>query len=231
MPLNPFLYGDNEMKERFVLSRLYLTLFVGFMFVALFTMTYTQGAVEGTALTVYEVTIRQMLFGLVGFTILFMSVLGGKLVFDWTNRKEPEPFDLRRGWLIWGLLAMVGARVAGAIISPVSMSSVGFLSGTVALTSAVFEEPIFCGIGLMFYSILLKAFRGNERNAMLGSTAVVAVLFAMIHIGVYGLALPTIIYLMVGRVIYNLVFLKTRTILAPAIAHLGHNFLIAFLGV
>lgn len=219
------------MKEKFVLSRLYLTLFVGFMFVALFTMTYTQGAVEGTTLTVYEITIRQILFALVGFTILFMSVMGGKMVFDWSNRKEPDPLDSDRGWLIWGLIAMVGARVMGALTTAVPLSSIGFLSGTIALSSAVFEEPIFCGIGLMFYSILLKVFRGNERNAIAGSTLVVAVLFAMIHIGVYGLAAPTIIYLMVGRIVYNLAFLKTRTILTPAVAHLGHNFMIAFLGV
>lgn len=219
------------MSGKFIISRMYLTLFVGFLFVALFTLTYTQGAVEGTALTVQEVTMRQIMFGLVGFTILFMSVMGGTAVLDWKNRQEPDPMDMDRGWLVWGFLAMVGARIGGAIVTTIPMSTIGFLNGTIALTSAVFEEPIFCGLGLMFYSILLKFFRGNERLAIFGSTAIVAVMFAMIHIGVYGLDFTAMIYLVVGRVVYNLAFLKTRTILTPAIAHIGHNFLIAFLGV
>lgn len=219
------------MKGKFILSRLYLTLFVGFLFVALFTLTYTQGAVEGTTLTVYEIATRQILFGLVGFTILFMSVMGGTMIFDWKNKQEPDPMNMDRGWMVWGLFAMMGARIGGALVTAIPMSSIGFLNGTIALTSAVFEEPIFCGIGLMFYSIFLKFFKGNEELAILGSTGIVAGMFAVIHIGVYGLSFGVMMYLVIGRIVYNYVFLRTRTILAPAFAHLGHNFLIAFLGV
>lgn len=224
---------NNQLKEKFVLSRLYLTLFVGFLFVALFTMTYTQGAVEGIELTIQEVTMRQILFALVGFTILFLSVMGGSLIFDWHNKHEPHPFDDDRGWATYGIIAMVGARIAGSIATAnlVSLSSIGFLNGSIALTSAIFEEPIFCGIGLLFYAIFLRLFKGNKTLAMTGSTAVVAVLFASIHIGVYGLAIGAMLYLLVGRIVYNLAFLKTRTILTPVVAHVGHNFLIAFLGV
>jgi membrane protease YdiL (CAAX protease family) len=222
---------NNKQNERFVLSRLYITLFVGFLFVALFTLTYTQQAVEGITLTVYEVATRQIMFAMVGFSILMMSVLGGAMVFDWKNRYEPDPMDEERGWMIYGLFALVGARVAGAILTAVPMSAIGFLSGSVALTSAIFEEPIFCGIGLMFYSIFLRLLKRKEMPAIIGSTVVVAGLFAMIHIGVYGLSLAAMLYLMVGRIVYNLAFLKTRTILTPTFAHVGHNFLVAFLGV
>lgn len=223
--------GQNKLNDKFVLSRLYITLFVGFLFAALFTITYTQSAVEGVSLTLYEIAQRQIIFALVGFTILFMSIMGGMLKFDWSNTQEPEPFDEERGWGLYGLIALFGARVAGGLVTSIPLSSIGFLNGTIALTSAIFEEPIFCGMGLMFYAIFYKVFRGNKQYAMMASTGLVALLFAAIHIGVYGLSIPVMLYLMVGRIVYNLAFLKTRTLLTPTVAHAGHNFLVAFLGV
>lgn len=222
---------SNKLKDRFVLSRMYLTLFVGFLFAALFTLTYTQFATGGIEQQIYEITIRQILFAIAGFTILSLSIKGKILIFDWHNRYEPSPMDEERGWLLWGLIALFGARVAGGIVSAVPLSAITFLSGSIALTSAVFEEPIFCGLGLMFYVIFLKVFRGNKVIAATGSTLIVAVLFAMIHIGVYGIAWGVMLYLMVGRIVYNLVFLKTRTILTPTFSHFGHNFMVSFLGI
>lgn len=223
--------SDKQLRNKFVLSRMYLTLFVGFLFAALFTLTYTQFAVGGIPQAIYEITIRQILFALVGFTILFLSVKGGVLIFDWYNRHEPSPMDEERGWLIYGLIALFGARVLGGLVTAIPLSTITFLSGSIALTSAIFEEPIFCGIGLMFYVIFLKIFRGNVIFAAVVSTLIVAVLFAAIHIGVYGLSIAVMLYLVVGRIIYNFVFLKTRTMLTSTGAHLGHNFLVAFLGV
>lgn len=206
-------------------------MFVGFLFTSLFTMTYTQSAIEGVSLSLYEITQRQIVFALVGFTILFMSIMGGTLVFDWQNQREPEPFDDERGWGLYGILALMGARIAGGAVTAIPLSSIGFLNGTIALTSAIFEEPIFCGMGLMFYAIFLKVFRGKKTEAMMSSTLLVAGLFAIIHVGVYGLSIPVMLYLMVGRIVYNLAFLKTRTLLTSTVAHLGHNFLVAYLGV
>lgn len=223
--------GNNRLKDKFVLSRMFLTLFVGFLFAALFTLTYTQGAVEGVMLTVQEIVTRQILFALVGFTILLLSVFGGSLIFDWKNKHEPDPMDEDRGWLLYGTVAMFGARIAGSLVTAVPLSTVGFLSGSIALTSAIFEEPIFCGIGLMFYAIFFKVFKGNKQFAIIGSTAIVATAFAIIHIGTYGLSIPVMLYLLVGRIIYHLAFIKTRTILTPTFAHVGHNFLVSFLGV
>lgn len=225
--------GNKAMSEKFVLSRLYLTLFVGFLFVALFTMTYTQSAVEGVTLTIYEIAMRQIIFALVGFTILLMSFFGGVLIFDWNNKHEPELLDEDRGWLLYGFIAMAGARLLGGAVTAIPLSSIGFLNGTIALTSAIFEEPIFCGIGLMLYVIFLKSklFRGNKNYAMIGSTALVTVMFAFIHVGFYGLSLPVMLYLMVGRIVYNLAFLKTRTLLTSTVAHTSHNFIVAYMGV
>ena len=222
---------SNTKTNKFVLSRMYLTLFFGFVFVALLTLTYTQGAVEGTQLTIYEITIRQLLFAMVGFMVLIISWMGGNLIIDKNNKHEPEPTDFERGWVVWGLFALVGARVAGMLTSIVPLSSIGWLSGTIALTSAILEEPIFCGMGLMFYFILLKLPNSSELTAMIGSTLLTAVAFAMIHIGAYGLSIPVMLYLVAGRIIYNFVFLKTRTLLTSTFAHIGHNFMIAFLGV
>ena len=221
----------NNKSDKFVLSRMYLTLFFGFVFVALLTLTYTQRAVEGTALTIYEVTIRQLLFAMVGFMVLIISWMGGNLIIDKNNKHEPKPFDYDRGWLIWGLLALVGARVGGIMVSIVPFSSTGWLSGTVALTSAILEEPIFCGMGLMFYVIIKKFPNTTEFMAIVGSTLLVAIAFAMIHIGAYGLSIPVMLYLVAGRIVYNLAFLKTRTLLTSTAAHICHNFMTAFLGV
>ena len=171
------------------------------------------------------------MFALIGFTILLLSVKGGVMVFDWYNRYEPNPMDEERGWLLYGLIALFGARVAGGLVTAIPLSTVTLLSGSIALTSSVFEEPIFCGMGLMFYVIFLKVFRSNTIIAAIVSTFIVAMLFAMIHIGVYGLSIAAMLYLVVGRVIYNLVFLKTRTILTPTLAHFGHNFMVAFMGI
>lgn len=222
---------NNKIKDKFVLSRMYLTLFFGFVFVALLTMTYTQGAVEGTQLTIYEVTVRQLLFAMVGFMVLIISWMGGNLIIDKNNTHEPEPLDFERGWLVWGLFALVGARIAGMFVSFIPLSSVGWLNGTVSLTSAILEEPIFCGMGLMFYVILKKLPNSTELTAIIGSTLMIAVAFALIHVGAFGLSIPVMLYLVAGRVVYNFVFLKTRTLLTSTTAHLGHNFIVTFLGV
>jgi membrane protease YdiL (CAAX protease family) len=86
-------------------------------------------------------------------------------------------------------------------------------------------------MGLMFYIIIKKLPNSNENMAIVGSTLTVSIMFAAIHIGVYGLSIPTMLYLVVGRAIYNLVFLKTRTMLTSTVAHLGHNFLVSFMGI
>ncbi|MFW9890064.1 MAG: type II CAAX prenyl endopeptidase Rce1 family protein [Candidatus Thorarchaeota archaeon] len=228
---------SNTKHEKFIFSRMYLTLFVGFLFAAIFAMTYTQGAVEGTLYSVQQVTMRQLMFALVGFSILFLSILGGTMRFDWNNRYEPDPMDEERGWLLYGIIALAGARVVGGFVTMIPLSSIGLLSGSVALTSAIFEEPIFCGIGLLFYSILFSFYirrtsvKTAKRNANIGSTVVVCFLFAIIHLGVYGISILVMIYLMIGRAIYNLSFLITGTMLTPTVAHVGHNFLVGFLGV
>lgn len=213
------------------MSRMYLTLFTGFMFVGLFTLTYTQSADSGIMQTIYEITIRQILFAIVGFIFLFLSVKGGVMVFDWYNRHEPTPMDEERGWVLYGLLALFGARVIGGFVLLVPLSAITALNVSIALTSAVFEEPIFCGLGLVFYVIFLQVFRGNQILAAIVSTLIVAVLFAAIHIGIYGLSTTILPYLVVGRIIYNFAFLKTRTMLTTTFAHFGHNLMVTFLGV
>lgn len=218
------------MSDRFIISRQYITLVVGFLFIAIFTLTLTQTYGSGVELSIYEIAVRQLLFGLVGVMILFMSVMGGQAVLDWKNRLEPSPFDFDRGWLVWGLIGTISARIVGSLVSAIQLSAITFINSTIALTSAVFEEPLFCGLGLLFYSILDKFTRHNVMISVIGSTSIVAFMFAIIHIGVYGLSIPIMLFLAVGRVAFNLVFLKTRTMMAPTVAHILFNSMV-LLGV
>lgn len=219
-----------SLKNRFVVSRMYLTLYVGFIFAAIFLMTYTQSQETATQQLMYDITIRQILFAIIGFMFMLMLVRANAVVFDWNNRYEPEALDVDRGWLLYGGIGMMGARVLGGLVSVVSASSIILLNLTISLNSAIFEELIFCPLGLLFYIIFKKLFK-DEFKSIVASTLLVAVLFAIIHVGVYGVSLAAMLYLVIGRGVYNIVFLKTRTFMTTTVAHVGHNFLVSFLGV
>jgi len=223
-------------KNKFIFSRMYITLFVGFLIGSLFLMTASQVQDTEIIQQVYNITIRQVLYAFVGFTIISLGILGKEIKFDWHNRYEPEPLDEERGWLLYGLFALFGARILGGIVTSVPMDSIYNISSiklynlSIALTSAIFEELIFCGLSLLLFVILKKILR-DEFKAIIGSTLIVAALFALFHVGVLGYALPSMLYLSAGRIVYTFVFLKTRTMLTSTFAHLGHNFLVVFMGI
>lgn len=223
-------------KNKFILSKMYITLFVGFLIGSLFLMTSSQVQDTDILQQVYAITIRQVLYAFVGFTIMIIGVLGKEVIFDWHNRYEPDPLDDERGWLLYGLLALFGARILGGLVTSIPMDSIYNISTnklynlSIALTSAIFEEWIFCGLSIFLFVIIKKILK-DEFKSIIISTAIVAGLFALFHVGVLGFTLPAMLYLGAGRVVYTYVFLKTRTLLTSTFAHLGHNFLVVFMGV
>ena len=199
-------------------------------------MTATQVQDTEILQLVNAITIRQLLYAFVGFIIIIFGVFGKEIIFDWQNKYEPEPLDDERGWLLYGVLALFGARILGGLVTSIPMSSIYDISSVklyntaIALTSAIFEEWIFCGLSILIFVILKKILR-DEFKAIIFSTIIVASLFALFHVGVLGFTLPAMLYLASGRMVYTYVFLKTRTFLTSTVAHLGHNFLVVFMGV
>ena len=208
---------------KFIVSRMYMTLFIGFVSMILVTMAIAQRGMD----EIYRIANFQILFAVVGFMLIFMFIVSGEVIFDKKNIYEPDALDPKRGWLLYGLLGMAVARILGAFIvrGGTLFSSIWFDNLIIVSTSAVFEEPFFCALGLLFY-LVFKKYIKDENIAILLSSLPVAAIFAAIHLGVYNLSWDTMLVLAIARVVFNMVFLKTRTLLAPTTAHLFHNFLI-----
>jgi membrane protease YdiL (CAAX protease family) len=105
----------------------------------------------------------------------------------------------------------------------------------IAITAAVMEEALysFALTTFFFIAILYMVVKAVGRYtmveynaAMIMASVIVGVLFVLIHVGVYGFEPVIVIQLFVNRMIYAIVYIKTRNLTVPTALHLLHNFMV-----
>jgi len=108
--------------------------------------------------------------------------------------------------------------------------------GDSVINAGIVEEAVYSlGFTIMFLRVfksILIPFAGVgssriilENIAIILAATIVSVLFAIIHLGAYGVNMQIMVLLAVNRFIYAIAFMKTRNIMVPTALHIFHNLL------
>lgn len=218
---------------------------MGFIFVAFMSalMTFTMYQNDTAQTNNVNVAVYQsiMLFGglMIGFVVSMTSKgLGmtfGAATWENMSRFFKYVFIMSIALIVINrmLVSVVSQMSVLEIISglpDVEMASFSMMTNAV-LTAAIVEEAIFAfAFGIFFYkfcSYIIKGIFGDgfiqDNMASLIAAVIVGFFFFAIHIGRYGYD-PTIgTVLAVNRIIYNLIFYRTRDFKIPMALHLVNN--------
>jgi len=232
--------NTNIGKGAFVVGIVFMILFMVAVMASVLTLTTLQ-ATKGAA---YDAAIMQLMTGFGGLGVgAFLSMIGIVKV-----KKEETYEDLwswNRGWIVWGIIGFTGARLANAIFQTGYTATALNLSWeetlNIVVSAGVFEEALFAlGFTTLIYLALKQGLEwklipqfGRETTEwiiILITCVVVSILFGQMHIGAQ-YTQSQLMYTMIARFVYTLVYLKSRNIMAPVSAHCFNNYLLFVFGV
>jgi len=216
-------------KDTYTVDMVFVLLVVAAIFVNVLTLTTLQTE-QGF---LYNVSILEMMLGLGGLVLVGLLFGIGKLQFSISNWNETQR------WMTWGAIGFIAARFAAAFLTQSATSTeIIYNNLTIVITSAIFEEALFVSMALLIYMAMNTSMMATMRPifgdefarflAIITTALMTAVMFAAIHIGVYGTDMDIMLALTVARFIYTIVFLYSRNFMSSTFAHLVHNISVWF---
>lgn len=177
----------------------------------------------------FDISMLQLIMGLAGIAlVLFLApIIKLQLIPDWESVK---------GWITYGILGFIIARFALVILGLIQnlSSAIQYNNLTIVLTSAVFEEALFLPIAAILFYVFKETFEqmvaplvGKDiahALAIISTALFTGVIFAALHIGVYGTDYGIMLSLTAARFVYTVIFLISRNFMASTFAHMFHNF-------
>jgi len=217
--------------------------FVGFdwfmlFFAAVFSAVVVTTMYQTTSAELVDIAVYQLILGMAGVMMgttinIRKTALTSGIRVGMPNRKDGEEVFL---YVTGGFIAL---EVFNRTTSMVQFNAwSGFAiepAMNIAITAAVMEEALYSFALTTFFFIailymivkVMRRYTMVEYNAaMIMASIIVGIFFVLIHVGVYGFEPIIVIQLFVNRMIYAIVYIKTRNLTVPTALHLLHNFMI-----
>lgn len=232
--------GRDIGKGSFVVGIVFLILFMTATITAVLTLT----ALQVTGGAAYDAAMIQLLTGFGGLGVgAFLSFTGVVVIRRYETYEDLWSWD--RGWVIWGIIGFTGARLVNTLFQisyiPITLNLSWQETLNIVLSAAVFEEALFslAFSTLLFIALkqalsykLVPQFGADMANWIIIVLAsfVVSLIFMQLHVGA-GLSPAHLSYTFIARFVYNLVYLRSRNIMAPVGAHMLNNYLLFVFGI
>lgn len=200
-----------------------------FFFVGVISCVLTLTTLQSEQGFLFDASMLQIVIGIAGVTlILFLTpVIRLQLIPEWEDVKR---------WITFGILGFIIARFALVILGLFeSLSTAIYYNNlTIVLTSAIFEEALFIPVSIIIFFVFKESFEqmvapivGEDIAhglAIISTALFTGLIFAALHIGVYGTELSIMAALTVARFVYTMIFLVSKNFMASTFAHVFHNF-------
>ena len=219
-------------KEKWFLGYDWMLLFFAAVFSGLMVTTLYQT----TDPEIVDIAVYQLIMGMVGLMIgatmnARKGVVTPGLRVGMPSREDGEKV------FFYVTAAFIGLEIFNQVISSVRFSVFDHIPQVdaqmnIAFTAAVMEEALysfafttfFFAVSLyMIVKVTARYDEGIKTAAMVSASIMVGVLFVLIHVGVYGFDPQIVIMLFVNRVVYSMVYIKTKNLTVPTLLHLAHN--------
>jgi membrane protease YdiL (CAAX protease family) len=219
--------------------------FVGYDWMLLFFAAVFSGIIvttmyQTTDPEIVDIAVYQLIIGMVGLMIgTTMNVRKG-VVTPGLRIGMPTREDAEKVF-VYVTGGFIGLEIFNQVVSSIRFSVIGDTiseitnldaSVNIALTASVMEEALYSFafttffFAVFLYMVVKVTARYNEgvkTAAMVSASIMVGVLFVLIHVGVYGFNPQAVIMLFVNRVVYSMLYIKTKNLTVPTLLHLAHN--------
>jgi membrane protease YdiL (CAAX protease family) len=208
-------------------------------FAAVFSGLIVTTMYQTTDSEIVDIAVYQLILGMVGLLMGVTMNVRKSAVTPGLRIGMPSRED---GEKIFTYVAggFIGLEIFNQVVSSIRFSTFGDwfdrmtmdAQVNIALTASVMEEALYSFafttffFAVFLYMIVKVTARYNEdikTAAMVSASIMVGVLFVLIHVGVYGFNPQAVIILFVNRMVYSMLYIKTKNLSVPTLLHLAHN--------
>lgn len=222
-------------KEKWFVGYDWMLLFFAAVFSGLIVTTMYQT----TDPEIVDIAVYQLILGMVGLLMGITMNVKKSAVTPGIRVGMPTREDGEKIF-VYVTGGFIGLELFNRVITEVKFSAWDSIPDidaqmNIALTASVMEEALYSlafttfFFAVFLYMIVKVTARYNEgiKTAAMFITAImVGALFVAIHVGVYGFNPQVVIMLFVNRVVYAILFIKTKNLTVPTLLHLAHNLMV-----